>query len=78
MPDNTYDVSFEDYLQTIPAGSTLFNVYAWDQPEELGGTESLVAEFVTDSLLLTSYWGDEHMFFRHQLMDADLKYRPEW
>jgi len=78
MSDDTYDVTFEDYLQTIPAGSTLFNVYAWDQPQELGGTESLIAEFVTDSPMITSYWGDEHMFFRHQLMDADLKYRPEW
>jgi len=28
--------------------------------------------------MVTSYWGDEHMFFRHQRMDDDLKLRPEW
>ena len=28
--------------------------------------------------MVTSYWGDEHMFFRHQKMDDDLKLRPEW
>ena len=30
FPEKTYDVPFEEYLQTIPAGSTLFNVYATD------------------------------------------------
>lgn len=28
--------------------------------------------------MVTSYWGDEHMFFRHQRMEDDLVYRPEW
>ena len=32
----------------------------------------------TKSTLVTSNWGDEHMFFRHQRMDDDLKIRPEW
>jgi len=30
------------------------------------------------SPLTTSNWGDEHMFFRHQRMDDDLKIKPEW
>ena len=47
-------------------------------PTELGGTESLIASFVTASTLVTSYWGDEHMFFRHQKMDDDLVIHPEW
>jgi len=25
-----------------------------------------------------SKWGDEHLFFRHQLMDDDVKIHPEW
>jgi hypothetical protein len=65
MPSDTYDVPFEHYLTTIPADSTLFKIYAMDQPEELGGTETLIAHLVTDSLMVTSYWGDEHMFFSH-------------
>ena len=64
-PATTYDVPFEQYLTEIPVGSTLFNVYATDVPVELGGTETLIASMVTGSSLVTSYWGDEHMFFRH-------------
>ena len=78
FPADTYDINFETYLQSIPAGSKLFNVYAWDQPEELGGTESLIAEFITASTMVTSNYGDEYLYFRHQLMDDDLKLRPEW
>ena len=33
---------------------------------------------VTQSECVTSYFGDEHLFFRHQRMDDDLKLRPEW
>jgi len=33
---------------------------------------------VTGSTMVTSNFGDEHMFFRHQRMDDDLKIRPEW
>ena len=78
FPKDTYDVPFEQYLQTIPSGSKLFSIYAMDQPEELGGTEALIGSFVTDSTLVTSYWGDEHMYFRHQRMDEDLAIHPEW
>jgi len=49
-----------------------------DQPAELGGKEQLIGQMKTKSQLVTSYWGDEHMYFRHQRMDDDLKLRPEW
>ena len=78
MPDTTYDQTFEEYLATIPSGSKLFSIYAMDVPEELGGTEALIGSFVTDSQLVTSYWGDEHMYFRHQRMDDDLAILPDW
>lgn len=39
FPETTYDQKFEEYLQTIPEDALLFNIYAMDQPEELGGTE---------------------------------------
>ena len=78
FPSDTYDVPFEEYLTTIPAGSVLFNIYAMDKPVELGGQETKIAQLKTNSKMVTSYWGDEHMFFRHQLMDDDLKLRPEW
>ena len=34
---------FKSDLATIPAGSKIFDVYAWDNPEELGGTEKKIA-----------------------------------
>lgn len=43
FPEKTYDVTFFDYLQTIPEGSLLFNIYAMDKPSELGGTETKIA-----------------------------------
>ena len=54
-----------DQLQTIKAGSTLFNVYAYDQPKEMGGKEMKIATLVTDSETTRSYYGDEKLLFRH-------------
>jgi hypothetical protein len=62
----------------IPSGSTLFNIYATDNPAELGGTEQLIGKLVTASNIFTSLWGDEHMFFRHQRIDDDIELRPDW
>ena len=28
--------------------------------------------------MTTSNWGDEKMFIRHERMEDDLKYHPEW
>ena len=66
---------FTEYLASIPVGSTLFNVYATDKPN---GSEKKIATIETTSETTTSNWADEHLFFRHQRMDDDLKYRPEW
>jgi hypothetical protein len=49
-----------------------------DEPAELGGTERMIAKLVAASEFTTSNWGDEHMYFRHQRMDDDLKIRPDW
>ena len=68
-------ISFTEYLASIPTGSTLFNVFATDKPN---GTETKIATIETTSETTTSNWADEHLFFRHQRMDDDLKYRPEW
>ena len=77
-PSDTYDRPYTTYLREIPAGSHLFNIYAMDVPPELGGTEMLIGKLYSESEFVTSHWGDEHLFFRHQRMDDDLKYHPEW
>lgn len=49
-----------------------------DKPKELGGKETLIGDLVLDGSLISSKWGDEKLFFRHQKMDDDLKIEPSW
>lgn len=62
----------------IPVGTVLYEVWARDVPEELGGTEVKIAEIITDSIVTPSLYGDEHFAFRHQRYEDDLIYHPEW
>ena len=62
----------------MPANQVLYKVYALDKPLQLGGSEALIGEIQIDTQLVTSYWGDEHLFFKHQRMDDDLRIHPEW
>jgi len=78
MFSDTYVRPHTEDLVTIPNGSTLYEVYAMDQPEELGGTEVHIADLVMVSDMITSLWGDQHLFFRHQDMMDDLEIHPEW
>ena len=78
LPRETIGIDYKEQLKTIPADSTLYEVYALDAPEELGGTEMHIATVVTDSEVTTSRWGDEHLEFRHQRYEDDLAYMPEW
>ncbi len=38
----------------------------------------MIAQIKTSSELTSSYWGDEHMYFRHERMENDLLMYPEW
>lgn len=75
---NGVAVDFREQLATIPAGSTLYNVFAMDAPTELDGTELQIAKIVTASQPTSSNWGDEHLYIRHERMDDDLALRPDW
>lgn len=77
FPDE-YHGLFTDDLVSIPEGSVLWNVFAMDAPTELGGTEQWIGDLVLRSPLVTSMWGDSHLFFRHQEMGEDLVMHPEW
>lgn len=82
----TGEISFsDDYvrpttedLKTISAGTTLYQVFALDNPAEQGGTEKHIADLVLTSDMMTSLWGDQHLFFRHQDMVEDLRLHPGW
>jgi len=56
----------------------LYKVYGLSAPQELGGVEYYIGDLIITSKLTSSNWGDSHLFFRHQLMDDDLKIHPEW
>jgi len=74
----TYVRPHTEDLVTIPNGSTLYEVYAMNKPVELGGTELHIADLVMVSDMITSMWGDQHLFFRHQDMMDDLDIHPDW
>lgn len=81
-PTNSFSDEYHgllaDDLSSIPEGSILFNVYAWDAPEDLGGQEEFIGDLVLRSKLVTSLWGDTVLFFKHQDMAEDVALRPEW
>jgi len=78
------DLSGGDYmaymkqLPTVTKDANLYNIYAFDKPHQIGGTESLIGTLTLDGGLVSSKWGDEHLFIRHQKTDDDLKLHPEW
>jgi hypothetical protein len=78
------DLQNDDYmgyvnqLESVPANSGLYKIYAMDKSELAGGKEQLIGTLVLDGKLTASKWGDESLFFRHQKMDDDVKYHPEW
>lgn len=72
------EMTFLDDLEGVPANSNLYNVWAWDKPQQLGGHEILIGKLVLDGKLHKSKWADNNLFFRHDRQDDDLKYHPEW
>jgi len=77
FPDEYVNDWLED-LKSIPQGTTLYQVWAFDKPEELDGVEVHIADLVLTSEMTTSVWGDKHLFFRHQDMAEDVALYPEW
>merc|ERR1712029_59516 len=77
FPDE-YVNDWLDDLKSIPQGTTLYQVWAFDKPEELDGVEVHIADLVLTSDMTTTLWGDKHMFFRHQDMAEDVALYPEW
>lgn len=65
-------------LPTIPSGTTLFDVMAWDSPPQIGGKQWNIGSIQMTGPLITSKWGDRELFFRHQKLDEDLKLRSNW
>jgi len=65
-------------LTQVPANVDLYDVYALDKPSQIGGNFAKIGSIQLDGKLVTSKFGDENLFFRHQFMNDDLKLHPEW
>jgi len=77
MPDDTYDQTIFEYFKTITPNQVLYKVMALDEPTD--STEMHIANIVLESQMVTSEWGDHHMYFRHTRMDDDIRLgRPHW
>jgi hypothetical protein len=64
-----------DQLRSVPSGTTLYDVYAIEQPNQ---NEKKIGSIITRSNMVSSKWGDESMYFRHNYMDADINENPSW
>ena len=77
FPDH-YTRHYTEDLITIQEGSILYQVFALEKPEQMEGVEMHIGNLVMVSNMVTSWWGDRKLFFRHQDMQEDLKIQPEW
>lgn len=65
-------------LEDVPANSPLFDVYAIDRPEELGGVETHIGTFVLDGNMTRSKWQDDNLYFQHVRLDDDMAIKTDW
>ena len=72
------EMAYLDDIKSIPADSTLFDVYGETGPSQTGGSEQLIGTIKIDGNFVTSKWGDDHLFFRHGNVEDDIKLKPEW
>jgi len=62
-------------LAQIPSGTTLYHLLAVPEPN---ASAIYIGDIIMTSQFTTSYWGDKYMFFKHENMQDDLNYRPDW
>ena len=77
LPDDDY-MAYIKQLPTVPEDSVLYEVYAMDQPKELGGTETLIGKVQLDGSLISSKWADENLYFRHERVSDDIQDHSSW
>jgi len=71
-------MAYTSQLEKVPADSVLYDVYGTDAPPSLGGVEHFMGTLQLDGQLTKSKWGDQELFYRHQLSSDDMALKPEW
>jgi len=72
---DTDKINYMDQLGNVASGTMIYEVWAVENPNN---PERKIGEIITKSEMVASRWGDESLFFRHNLMEDDLKENPEW
>ena len=70
-----FDQDFQQQLASIPAGSHLYKVHAMAEPDS---PKVHIGDLTITSELVSSYFGDRYLFFKHQDIQEDIVFRPEW
>ena len=67
-------------LASIPAGTKLYDVLAFDSPAAKAGAgnKTTVGTLTTTTACYPSLFGDKQLFFRHQRMEEDFAAEPGW
>jgi len=65
-------------LESVTAGTTLYNILAMNAPADQGGVEHSIGKVVLNERMTVSKWGDKGYFIRHQNYVDDLALKPEW
>jgi len=71
----TLDQLLQNMMKQTPAGVQLYDIYAQESPN---AALEKIGTVTTTNQCVTSKFGDEKLFFRHQRMEEDFDVRPEW
>ena len=75
QPDSYW---YEDIKSSIDQGEVLYEVFAYRPATTVASEEEIkIANVRLNSLLFTSNWGDEHLYFRHHRIGRDRGYWPK-
>eukprot|EP01001_Neometanema_parovale_P006148 NODE_2526_length_1398_cov_59.847843_g2402_i0.p1 GENE.NODE_2526_length_1398_cov_59.847843_g2402_i0~~NODE_2526_length_1398_cov_59.847843_g2402_i0.p1 ORF type:complete len:418 (+),score=123.63 NODE_2526_length_1398_cov_59.847843_g2402_i0:51-1256(+) len=80
FPSAPYDLkAMGEHFRSIPVGTTLFNVMAYDMPSDKKSNNGrMIGSVISTSQAVTSNYGDNHLFFRHVWTEYDVRLRPEF
>ncbi|CDW78959.1 UNKNOWN [Stylonychia lemnae] len=70
-----FSQDFQEQLASIQAGSQIYKVHAYAEPDS---QKVHIGDLSITSPLVKSYFGDRYLFFKHQDIQEDIVFRPEW
>jgi len=76
IPDSQISQNeFLAYMGKIPTGTMIYKVYSQHAP---GAADELFGTITTTTECVSSDFGDNHLYFRHQRIEEDWQIRQDW